>query len=41
LLWAPCQARGDDLGGIATRYHKLDIVYLHMIYLACIHIMTK
>jgi transposase len=27
--------------GIATRYHKLDVVYLHMIYLACIHIMTK
>ena len=27
--------------GLATRYHKLDVVYLHMIYLACIHIMTK
>ena len=27
--------------GIAARYHKLDVVYLHMIYLACIHIMTE
>ena len=27
--------------GIATRYHKLDVVYLRMIYLACISIMTK
>ena len=27
--------------GIATRYHKLDVVYLHMICLACIFIMTK
>ena len=27
--------------GIATRYHKLDVVYLHMIYLACIYVMTK
>lgn len=27
--------------GAASYYHKLGIVYLHMIYFACIHIMTR
>ena len=36
-----CCNRLKRFRGIATRYHKLDAVFLHMIYLACIYIVTK